>query len=76
MPTLELTAEEVRKYKDACDRDAMVERSPVPWISREAFYVCHDIIRGRRLLGSPEKVTVTFIDAPGPNLYELHYSAN
>lgn len=74
MQTLELTADEVRKYRDACDRDAMVERSPVTWVSREAFYVCHEILRRRRLIGDPEKVTITFVDAPGPNLYELHYS--
>lgn len=75
MSTLELTEYEVRKYKGACERDDISDRSLTTCISREAYYTCQDILCDRRLIGEPVEVTVTLIYAPGPNLYELHYSA-
>ena len=74
MQTIELRIDEVRRYKDACDRDAMVERSTPSLVPREAYYMCHDFLRLRKLVGTPEKVTVTFRDGFSSNLYELHYS--
>jgi hypothetical protein len=74
MNQIELTNVEIRDYKDACHRDDLVARSPSPWVSRDAYYACHEFLRSRGIMGDPNKVTVTFRGGDIPHLYELHYT--
>ena len=73
MPSVELTQEEVLRYKGAVALDAEVEYNTT-LISNKAMEACCDFLKRRKLLGIPVKVTVTFTGGFGPNLYELWWS--
>lgn len=71
MGVIELSAAEVSKYRDACDRDSAMQGAQIP---HEASDLAIRILRSRGIDGYPEKITVTFRHETAPHLYELFYS--